>query len=121
MVAFQPHRFTRTRDLFADFIHAFDAADMLVLTDIYPAGEHPIEGVSGDALYAAIRRDGQVDARFVPERSAVAEVLRGIVRQGDLVLVLGAGDIVRSASELCKLLEGEARASVGLPLGDSSH
>ena len=115
IVAFQPHRFTRTRDLFREFIHAFDDADMLVLTDIYPAGEPPIEGVSGEALYAAIRRDGRVDARFVQERAAVAGVLRGIVRRGDVVLVLGAGDIVRSARELFGLLESNVLVAAGLP------
>jgi UDP-N-acetylmuramate--alanine ligase len=115
IVAFQPHRFTRTRDLFGEFIHAFDAADMVVLTDIYPAGEPPIEGVNGEALYAAIRREGRVDACFVKERAAVAEVLWGIIRRGDVVLVLGAGDIARSARELFGLLERNASVAAGLP------
>jgi len=114
IVAFQPHRFTRTRDLFREFIHAFDAACTLVLTDIYPAGEPQIEGVNGQALYAAIRRGGHVDVRFVPERAAVAEVVRGLVRPGDVVLVLGAGDIARSARELVTLLEGDASATVAV-------
>jgi UDP-N-acetylmuramate--alanine ligase len=114
IVVFQPHRFTRTRDLFPAFVHAFDAADILVLTDIYPAGEQAIEGVTSEALYAAIRRDGQVDTRFVPERAAVAGVVGGMIQPGDLVLVLGAGDIVRSARELCGLLEDHQSASAGL-------
>jgi UDP-N-acetylmuramate--alanine ligase len=114
IVVFQPHRFTRTRDLFSAFVNAFDAADILVLTDIYPAGEPAIEGVTSEALSGAIRRDGQVDTRFVPERAAVAGVVGGMVQPGDLVLVLGAGDIVRSARELCGLLEGHQSAAAVL-------
>jgi UDP-N-acetylmuramate--alanine ligase len=114
IVVFQPHRFTRTRDLFLDFVHAFDAADILVLTDIYPAGEAPIEGVTGEALYAAIRGDGRVATQFVPERGAVAGVVGGMVQPGDLVLVLGAGDIARSARELSEFLEINQSAAVEL-------
>jgi UDP-N-acetylmuramate--alanine ligase len=111
VVAFQPHRFTRTRDLFADFVDAFEAADLLVLTEIYPAGERPIEGVSAAALAAALRRRGRPEVVYVPQRRAVAEALRERVRPGDLVLVLGAGDIVRSSRELAALL-GHAEAAV---------
>jgi UDP-N-acetylmuramate--alanine ligase len=111
VVAFQPHRFSRTRDLFGQFLHAFDAADLLVLTEIYPAGERPIAGTSGEALYTALRRRGHVDVRFVPERTAVAEMLRQLVRPGDVVLILGAGDVARCGHELLALLQSEARAA----------
>ncbi|TMA66434.1 MAG: hypothetical protein E6J73_03865 [Deltaproteobacteria bacterium] len=64
-VVFQPHRFTRTRDLFDEFLTAFEGADRLVLTEIYPAGEDPIPGATGEALYQAIKRKGHLDVQFV--------------------------------------------------------
>jgi UDP-N-acetylmuramate--alanine ligase len=111
VVAFQPHRFSRTRDLFGQFLHAFDAADLLVLTEIYPAGERPIAGTSGEALYTALSSRGRADVRFVPERTAVAGMLQQLVRPGDLVLILGAGDVARCGHELLALLQSEARAA----------
>jgi UDP-N-acetylmuramate--alanine ligase len=106
VAVFQPHRFTRTQDLFDDFLTAFDAADLIVLTEIYPAGERPLAGVSGAALAAALTERHGAKVSFVPERTAVAAAVRELVRPGDLVLVLGAGDIVRSAHEILTLLDG---------------
>ncbi len=103
-VVFQPHRFTRTRDLFAGFLEAFDAADQLVITEIYPAGEQPIEGVSGEALYRALKRRGHLDVDFVPELASVPESLRARLRPGDLVLVLGAGNIHEVVAPLLRIL-----------------
>ncbi len=111
VVAFQPHRYTRTRDLFAEFLDAFDDADVLVLTDIYPAGEERIDGVTAEALHQALKRRGHLDVRHVPSRERVAEALLEVVRPGDLVLALGAGDIHRTADELLALL----RAGTSLP------
>jgi UDP-N-acetylmuramate--alanine ligase len=111
VVAFQPHRYTRTRDLFNEFLEAFDDADALVLTDIYSAGEERVDGVSAEALYQALRRRGHLDVRHVPARERVAEVLVGLVRPGDLVLTLGAGDIHRTSDEFLDLL----RSGVALP------
>src|SRR5207237_158386 len=106
--AFQPHRFTRTRDLLSDFATAFNDADVLVLTDIYAAGEDPIPGVSGQRLHEAVRACGHRDASFVPDRSAVAQALRDRVREGDLVLTLGAGDVTHLGEELLALLGARA-------------
>jgi len=111
VVVFQPHRFSRTRDLFEEFVGAFDAADLLVLTDIYAAGERPIPGVSGEALYAALVRHGRMPVHFVPERAAVAAAVRALLAPGDLVLVLGAGDIARCGHELTGLLAQGAEAA----------
>ena len=108
VVAFQPHRYSRTRDLFSDFLEAFDDADTLVLTDIYPAGEERIEGVSAEALFQALKRRGHLDVHYVPAREQVAEELLGIVRPGDLVLTLGAGDIHRTADEFLGLVRAGA-------------
>src|SRR5438093_4218205 len=112
VVAFQPHRYTRTRDLFNEFLEAFDDADTLVLTDIYPAGEERIEGVSAEAVYQALRRRGHLDVRYVDSRDRVAQALLDVAAPGDLVLTLGAGDIYRSADELLELL----RAGVTVPI-----
>jgi UDP-N-acetylmuramate--alanine ligase len=102
--AFQPHRYTRTRDLLGDFATAFNDADVLLLTDIYAAGEDPIAGVTGSKLHAAVRACGHRDATFVPDRSTLAAALMKSVREGDLVLTLGAGDITHAAEELLALM-----------------
>ena len=108
LVAFQPHRYSRTRDLFDDFLGAFDDADLLLLTEIYPAGETPVAGVSGEALYQALKRRGHLDIRWVAGRGRLADTLVEVVRPGDLVLVLGAGDISRTADELLAMLRAGA-------------
>jgi UDP-N-acetylmuramate--alanine ligase len=104
VVAFQPHRYSRTRDLFGEFLEAFDDADVVLLTEIYAAGEQRMDGVSGEALHQALRRRGHLDVRWIPARDGLAEALLGVVRPGDLVLTLGAGDVHRSGDELLALL-----------------
>ena len=93
VVAFQPHRHTRTRDLFEDFTRAFNQADVLVVTDIYPAGEAPIPGVTAERLVQAIREHGHHDARYVHDKNELPEVLERVAQPGDVVIALGAGDI----------------------------
>jgi UDP-N-acetylmuramate--alanine ligase len=107
VVAFQPHRYSRTRDLFAEFLEAFDDADVLLMTDIYAAGEERLDGVSGETLYQALRRRGHLDVRFVG-RERMADALLEVARPGDLVLTLGAGDIHRAGDELLALLRAGA-------------
>jgi UDP-N-acetylmuramate--alanine ligase len=104
VVAFQPHRYSRTRDLFAEFLSSFDDAAVVLLTDIYAAGEDKVEGVSSEALYYALKKRGHLDVRHIPERPGLAEALLDIVQDGDLVITLGAGDIHRTADELLGLL-----------------
>jgi UDP-N-acetylmuramate--alanine ligase len=101
---FQPHRYSRTRDLLADFTTAFNDADVLLLSEIYAAGEDPIPGTSGASLAEAIRAHGHHDVTFVPERARLAEAARERVRPGDLVLTLGAGDVTQVGPELLSLL-----------------
>jgi UDP-N-acetylmuramate--alanine ligase len=102
--AFQPHRYTRTRDLLGEFATAFNDADSLLLTDIYAAGEDVIAGVTGAKLHQAVRACGHRDAGFA-ERGELARRLREKVREGDLVLTLGAGDITLVGEELLELLK----------------
>jgi UDP-N-acetylmuramate--alanine ligase len=110
IVAFQPHRYSRTRDLLADFAPALAGADAVVLTDIYPAGEAPIAGVSAEGLLATFRRGG--DAQLVA-RSGLVATLADLARAGDLVLFLGAGDITNAAPELLARLSAGAGGKPG--------
>src|SRR5262249_16124098 len=103
-VIFQPHRFTRTRDLFDEFLTAFEGADRLVLTEIYPAGEDPIAGATGEALYQAIKRKGHMELEFVPDKNQIAAEVVAKLNPGDIVLTLGAGDIYKAGDALVETL-----------------
>ncbi len=105
VVAFQPHRYTRTKDLFDDFTRAFNKADLVIVTDVYAAGEQPIEGATGLALAEAIRAHGHHAVRYVADKNTIADVLHDEVQPGDLVIALGAGDINASARKLCSMLD----------------
>jgi UDP-N-acetylmuramate--alanine ligase len=109
VVAFQPHRYTRTQSLFEEFTRAFNGADVLVVTDVYSAGEKPIEGATGQALADAIHAHGHHSVRFVQDKKHVKDALLEIVEPGDLVIALGAGDINASARELLGDLEARTR------------
>lgn len=105
IVAFQPHRYTRTRDLMAEFGRALAAADEVVLTDIYAAGEEPIPGITVAALAAAVSAGRPVAARVVTRLDDVAPAVAELARPGDLVLTLGAGSIGGLATALVAELE----------------
>jgi UDP-N-acetylmuramate--alanine ligase len=105
VVVFQPHRYTRTRDLFEDFTEAFSDADLVIVTDIYAASEDPLPGVSGASLVEGIRRQGHPEVLFASGRGQAIELLMGRLRPGDLALTLGAGDITKLAPELVRALE----------------
>jgi UDP-N-acetylmuramate--alanine ligase len=93
VVAFQPHRFSRTKALFGDFCTCFDLADQLLLTEIYPASEAPIPGVSGESLAQGIRQVSKTKVAYYPDFAAMEAALPGMLRSGDLLLTLGAGSI----------------------------
>jgi UDP-N-acetylmuramate--alanine ligase len=112
--AFQPHRYTRTRDLLDDFATAFNASNVLIVTDIYAASEEPIEGISGEKLAAAIRACGHHEVHFVANVGDVADRLAEIVQPGDLVITQGAGNIYQAGEELLvQLREGRSLARRG--------
>jgi UDP-N-acetylmuramate--alanine ligase len=104
VVLFQPHRYTRTQGLFKEFQTCFHQADFLVMTDIYAASEEPIPGVNGESLLQAIRQHGQRHTLYVEEVTAIAKELLPLLEEGDLVLTLGAGNIVKVGEELITLL-----------------
>jgi UDP-N-acetylmuramate--alanine ligase len=110
IVVFQPHRYSRTRDLFGDFLDAFDGADEIVLTEIYGAGESMIDGVTGDVLYWALRRRGHVEAAFVSRLENVVTEVHERAHPGDLVLVLGAGNVHQVGERLVRALAGSQNA-----------
>ncbi|TAN60084.1 UDP-N-acetylmuramate--L-alanine ligase [bacterium] len=105
VVVFQPHRYSRTKDLFQEFLSAFNDAEKLVLTDIYAAGEEKIEGISGEALYKGIKAYGHKDVSFCPSVSEMPAFLDGVVTSGDMVITLGAGDVWKTGVELLELLK----------------
>lgn len=102
VVVFQPHRYTRTRDLLGEFADAFENADVLLLTEIYAAGEKPVEGVTGEKLYSTICNQGHKNAVFIPDRAALAKYVMDILLPGDMVITLGAGDIWKVGREILK-------------------
>ena len=106
VAAFQPHRYSRTHELFTDFVAAFSDADVLILTDVYAAGEQPIEGATSERLARELRRHGQKDVTWLADREKIPGQLAGIVREGDIVITLGAGNIWQQGEALVKLLQG---------------
>ena len=100
IAVFQPHRYTRTQALFKDFLTAFYDADVLILTDIYPAGEDRIEGVESKALFEGLREYGHKDVTYLSDKKEVVEHLLRVISPGDLVITLGAGDIWQVSEEL---------------------
>src|SRR5437870_4966930 len=105
IVIFQPHRFSRTRDLFDEFLTAFEGADRLILTDIYAAGEDPMEGVSSEALYQAIKRKEHNEVQFIPDKDQLVKQLAGKLNPGDIALTLGAGDIYKVGDAIVEALK----------------
>jgi UDP-N-acetylmuramate--alanine ligase len=101
---FQPHRYTRTRDLFEEFLSAFTGADALFITDIYPAGEDPIPGVTAEALCRAIEHRGGTEVRYVPDREHLVDEVLPILRPGDIVMTLGAGNIWETSEAIVEAL-----------------
>jgi len=108
VAVFEPHRYTRLSKLMTAFATAFNQADVLVLTDIYPAGEDPIPGVDGRALYEEVRQFGHKNVHFEPDLKRIGPLLGGILAPGDIVLVLGAGNVNRTIPDIVAALEARS-------------
>ncbi|MFN0299108.1 MAG: UDP-N-acetylmuramate--L-alanine ligase [Burkholderiales bacterium] len=102
LLAFQPHRFTRTRDLFEDFVKVLSGVDVLVLAEVYAAGEQPIVAADGRSLARAVRVAGKVEPVFVKDIADMASTIRQIARDGDVVLTMGAGSIGQVPGKLAR-------------------
>ena len=104
VVLFQPHRYTRTKDLVDEFAVAFNQADLLFLTEIYAAGEAPIPGVTGERLAQTIQGSGGPPLTYVPRNEELVEKVLPHLRAGDMVLTMGAGDIWKTGRRLLERL-----------------
>jgi len=107
VVLFQPHRYTRTQALWDEFCHAFHEADLLLLTDVYAAGEEPRDGVSAEALARAIAERGHRGVAYAGDLQAATERLAAEAKAGDFVLTLGAGSVWHAGEELLRRWIGE--------------
>jgi UDP-N-acetylmuramate--alanine ligase len=96
---FQPHLFSRTRDFAADFGRSLCASDVAVVTDVYPSREKPIAGVTGELIAKAARDSGHANVVYIAEKKPVVDALENLLKPGDLLLTMGAGDVVRLGEE----------------------
>jgi UDP-N-acetylmuramate--alanine ligase len=108
LVLFQPHRFSRSQQLWSDFTLAFNLADVLIVTDVYAAGEAPIPGISGESLAHAIGEAGHKNVLYVRSMQDAVELLLKESRAGDAILTIGAGNVTRASNELIVLLGSES-------------
>lgn len=104
IVVFQPHRYTRTKDLINEFALSFEDADILYLMDIYPAGESPIEGINSEVLYQRIKDKGFESVIYVKERDRLVDTLLSEIKKGDVIITLGAGDVYKIGDSLLERL-----------------
>lgn len=102
VLVFQPHRYSRTRDLFEDFVRVLSGADVLLLAEVYPAGEDPVIAADSKSLARAIRVQGKVEPIYIEQIDALKSVIHAIVQDGDVVLVMGAGSIGKVAPDLAE-------------------
>jgi UDP-N-acetylmuramate--alanine ligase len=109
-VVFQPHRYTRTRDLIEDFATAFGDADSLFVLDIYAASEKPIEGISGEALATTVREKGGLNAQYASSFGDAVSSVAAVAEDGDMILTLGAGSVSQLGPMILEKLKERAGA-----------
>ena len=111
VLAFQPHRYSRTRDCFTDFVRVLGEADVVLLTEVYAAGEAPIAGADGRALTDALRAAGRVAPLFVADVAALPSAIEQVLCDGDVLITLGAGSIGNVPQQLVKKLVQPSRSA----------
>jgi UDP-N-acetylmuramate--alanine ligase len=104
---FQPHLYSRTRDFYEEFGKAFLLSDVLIVTDVYPAREEPIQGVSGELITSAAKKYGHKEVHYVPEKKSIPGYLMNVVKKNDIVITMGAGDIWKYGEEFLKQLKNQ--------------
>ncbi len=102
---FQPHLYTRTRDFYEEFAKSFLLSDVLIVTDVYAAREEPIQGVTGELIVNAAKQFGHKDAHYVQDKKQVPDFLKSLVKKGDIVITMGAGDIWKYGEEFLRLMK----------------
>ena len=112
VLAFQPHRYSRTRDVFEDFVKVLSTTDALLLTEVYAAGEAPIVAADGRSLARAVRLAGKVEPLFVDQVQALPQTIMNMAQPGDIVLTMGAGSISQVAGQLAQLQSAKPKAVV---------
>ncbi|MDY7033470.1 MAG: UDP-N-acetylmuramate--L-alanine ligase [Thermodesulfobacteriota bacterium] len=105
IAVFQPHRFSRTKDLYEDFLVAFYQADILIVTEIYPASEDPLPGIDAKTLSDGIKEHGHKNVSFISDKGKIASHLMDILEEGDMILTLGAGDVYKVGDALIDTLK----------------
>ncbi len=105
VAVFQPHRYSRVKDLFNEFCKSFYDADIVIVTDIYPAGESPIDGINGESVYQSIKDYGHKNTQFVASLDDLPDFLVELVQAGDMVITFGAGNVNWAGEELVRKLE----------------
>jgi len=111
VVVFQPHRYSRTKELMDDFVVAFNNADVLFILDIYPASEAPIEGITAEVLTENIKKYGHKNAHYIGELETATEKVCTMLQPGDLVITLGAGSITRLSDEILEAIKARAASA----------
>lgn len=104
---FQPHLYSRTRDFYEDFGRSFFNADVLVVTDVYPAREEPIQGITGELIATTAKEFGHKHVHYIPDKKAIPDFLMTMKQPGDIIITMGAGDIWRYGEEFIKKLQHE--------------
>jgi UDP-N-acetylmuramate--alanine ligase len=107
---FQPHRYTRTRDLYEDFVEVLCQVDGLLILDVYSAGEEAIAGASSKNLCGSIRQRGSVDPIYAPSLEAIPDLIAGLIEPGDVVLTQGAGSVTQLVALLTETELGQQKS-----------
>jgi UDP-N-acetylmuramate--alanine ligase len=110
IAVFQPHLYTRTRDFYAEFGRSFLNSDIFICTDVYPARETPIEGVSGELIAEAAKKFGHKNVIYAPDKTKIPELLMSLKQKGDIVITMGAGDIWKFGEKFVEMLKKEKNA-----------
>ena len=106
VLAFQPHRYTRTRDCFEEFVRVLGLADEVLLTEVYAAGELHLSFANGEALHKALQQDGKVEPQFIPNIEDLPQAIHAFARNGDIVITMGAGSISRVPAKVLEIANG---------------
>jgi UDP-N-acetylmuramate--alanine ligase len=109
IAVFQPHLYTRTRDFHREFGSSFYQADILIVTDVYPARENPIPGITGELVASAAREFGHQAVHYLPSKAEIPRYVQVLARPGDMIITLGAGDVGTLADDILRELEKSAR------------